>query len=167
MTMKLDSAASICKALNEARVEYLVVGGLAVNAWNFVRPTKDIDLVIRLREENLVRALKALQKTGYQPHQHVSAAALADPEQRRKWREEKGMLVLKMWSDAHAETPLDVFIEEPFDFLKEYARAKPHEITDGIEAKVVTLGTLLKMKREAGRPHDLEDIRALEDLYGL
>lgn len=165
--MKRDSVAAIIRALNQAKVEYLLVGGLAVNAWNFVRPTKDVDLVIRLRTENLARALPALECIGYRPHQHVSAAGLSDPLQRKQWREQKGMLVLKMWSDAHLETPLDIFIEEPFDFLKEYARALPHQIEPGLEAPVVTLGTLLKMKKSAGRPQDREDVRALEDLYGL
>lgn len=155
------------KALNESSVEYLVVGGLAVNAWNFVRPTKDVDLVIRLRQDNLERALSALTKIGYRPFQPVTAQEMADPETRRIWRETKGMLVLKMWSDAHRDTPLDVFIEEPFDFNREYARAKPHELAAGLEVRVVTLGTLLKMKEQAGRPHDLEDIRMLRDLYNL
>ncbi len=40
-------------------------------------------------------------------------------------------------------------------------------IAEGIEAPVVTLGALLRMKQAAGRPQDLEDIRALTDLYGL
>lgn len=165
--MKLDSFQEVIRVLNEAKVAYLLVGGLAVNAWNFVRPTKDIDLVIGLGHDNLQRALTALDAIGYRPAQPVTAAEMADPERRRLWRESKGMVVLKMWSDHHRETPLDIFIEEPFDFNKEYARAKPHEIAEGIEAPVVTLGALLRMKEAAGRPQDLEDIRALTDLYGL
>jgi hypothetical protein len=165
--MKLDSLQEVIRTLNEAQVAYLLVGGLAVNAWNFVRPTKDIDLVIGLGALNLGRALSARAAIGYGPPQPITAAEMADPERRRHWRESKGMVVLKMWSDHHRDTPVDVFIEEPFEFNKEYARAKPHEIAEGIEAPVVALGTLLRMKEAAGRPQDLEDIRALTDLYGL
>ena len=35
---------------------------------------------------------------------------------RETWRREKSMLVLKLWSDIHRRTPLDVFVYEPFDF---------------------------------------------------
>jgi len=46
----------------------------------------------------------------------ITAEQFADPALRQQWREEKRMLVLKFWSDAHRETPVDVFIYEPFDF---------------------------------------------------
>ena len=39
---------AIVRALNTAAVEYLIVGGLAVNAQGFVRSTRDVDLVLKL-----------------------------------------------------------------------------------------------------------------------
>lgn len=165
--MKLSSLETIARSLNAAGVEYLVVGGLAVNAHGFVRPTKDIDLVIRLTDSNLSNALPALEGAGYRPYQHVQASDLANPVQREKWQTEKGMVVLKFWSDSHPETPLDVFVEEPFDFSKEYARAKPQTVAENCEVNVVALGTLLRLKRKAGRARDLIDIEQLEQLHGL
>lgn len=165
--MKISSLVQIIAILNKNKVQYLVVGGLAVNAWNVVRPTKDLDLVIKLDLKNIRLTLQALLEIGYKPYQHVSAEDLANPSKRREWKEEKGMIVLKMWSDEHVETPIDIFIEEPFDFLKEFSRALPHEIEPKVAAHIVTLGTLLKMKQLANRTRDLEDIRALKDLYGL
>lgn len=165
--MKTDSLETIARTLNRADVHYLLVGGLAVNAHGYVRPTKDVDLVIHLEESNLKRALVALADAGYQPYQHVDAKGLANPEQRRQWREDKGMVVLKFWSDEHPETPLDVFIEEPFDFLKEYARSRPQDLAEDCQIKVVALGTLLSLKRAANRPRDLIDIEHLNELHGL
>jgi hypothetical protein len=43
--MEVRSIETIVKALNEAGVQYLIVGGLAVNAHGFVRLTRDVDLV--------------------------------------------------------------------------------------------------------------------------
>jgi hypothetical protein len=73
------------------------------------------------------------------------------------------MLVLKLWSDLHRRTPLDVFVYEPFDFENEFARAERMEVAPGLAAPFVTLDTLLAMKRQAARPQDLMDIAALEE----
>jgi hypothetical protein len=72
------------------------------------------------------------------------------------------MIVLKLWSDAHRRTPIDIFVYEPFDFAAEGTRAGLKEVCAGVTAAVVSLGTLLEMKRSAGRPQDLIDISELE-----
>ena len=166
-SMKAASFKSICRKLNEADVRYLVVGGLAVNAHGYVRFTEDVDLVIWLDAGNVQRAFAALEKAGYRPQQPVNAEEFGDPSVRGKWIAEKGMVVLKMWNDQDPQTPLDIFVDEPFDFLKEYSRAKVEELEPGLEVFVVALGTLLKMKEEAGRSKDLNDLEQLRALYGL
>lgn len=160
--MEVRSIEAIVKALNGAEVKYLIVGGLAVNAHGFVRLTRDVDIVLHLERQNVIRGLKALFQAGFQLAIPVKPEAFADAKTRERWRLEKNMIVLKLWSDAHRRTPLDIFVYEPFDFEKEFAKAGEHEVCPGIFAPVVSLKTLLKMKREAGRPQDLEDIRELK-----
>jgi hypothetical protein len=58
--------------------------------------------------------------------------------------------------------PVDIFVYEPFDFAKEYAAALMLEVCADLLARVVSLDTLLKMKREAGRQQDLIDIEELQ-----
>ena len=77
------------------------------------------------------------------------------------------MVVLKLWSDAHRRTPIDVFVYEPFDFGREFASAKWEEILGSIKAPVVGYEALLAMKRAAGRPQDVADIAALEEVQKL
>ncbi|MGA3142909.1 MAG: hypothetical protein ABSF10_07675 [Verrucomicrobiota bacterium] len=72
------------------------------------------------------------------------------------------MIVLKLWSDEHRRTPVDIFVYEPFDFAAEFVQAERLEVCPGVLAPVVTLETLLKMKREAGRPQDQIDIEELK-----
>lgn len=165
--MKVATFKNICRSLNEAGVRYLVVGGLAVNAHGYVRFTEDIDLVIWLDAENVKRAFSALGKSGYHPHQPVTPEDFGDSTQREKWRSEKGMVVLKMWNDQDPQTQLDIFVYEPFDFKTEYARAKIEELEPGLEVQIVGLGALLRMKAEAGRIKDLNDIDQLKTLHGL
>lgn len=162
--MEIRSVEAIITALNSAEVQYLIVGGLAVAAYGYERLTLDVDLVIGLEPPNIIRGLNALMKIGYQPSIPVSAEDFAKPETRESWRREKQMLVLKLWSDAHRRTPVDVFVYEPFDFAHEFASARVETVMPGVQAPVLAYETLLKMKAEAGRDKDLLDIRALRKL---
>jgi hypothetical protein len=53
----------------------------------------------------------------------VTAADFADPTKRAAWVRDKHMTVLNFWSESHRDTPIDVFVIDPFDFETEYARA--------------------------------------------
>ncbi|UCH47290.1 MAG: hypothetical protein JSU95_14535 [Betaproteobacteria bacterium] len=162
--MRLASFEMIAKTLEAEGVRYLIAGGLAVNAHGVLRFTKDLDLVIQLVPENISRAFSALEKLGYQPSVPVTASQFADAAQRREWLEDKGMQVLQFWSDSHRETPVDVFVDEPFSFEEEYERALLKPLYGTVAVRFVSLPTLIKMKREVGRPEDLNDIEQLSKL---
>lgn len=74
------------------------------------------------------------------------------------------MKVLQFWSDAHRETPVDVFVIEPFDFEKEFnaSLAKP---LGNIAVRFVSVPALIRMKETAGRAQDKLDIQELRTLY--
>ena len=133
-----------------------------MNAHGFVRLTRDIDIVLALNPENAARGLNALLAIGYNMSAPVKPEEFADAETREDWRRSKGMIVLKLWSDEHRRTPVDIFVYEPFDFMVETEAAEALEVCPGVKAPVVSLATLLRMKREAGRPHDLIDIEELQ-----
>jgi len=165
--MEVRSVEAVVRALNEAGVRYLIVGGVAVNVHGYVRLTMDLDLVIQLRPENIVTAWEAMEKIGYRARIPVSAREFADEKKRELWCREKGMLVLQFWSDEHRRTQVDVFVREPFDFDREHATAPHHEITPGVIARVVGWDTLIQMKKEAGRLKDLADLDMLEKIGKL
>jgi hypothetical protein len=162
--MEVRSIETIVKALNAAKVQYLIVGGLAVSAHGYERLTVDVDLVIGLQPQNITRALQALQTAGWRMAIPVTVEAFANPQLREAWRKEKNMIVLKLWSDVHRRTPIDVFVYEPFDFKKEFARAKWEPVGGKTRAPIVAYPTLLAMKKAAGRDKDLLDIKALKKL---
>ena len=160
--MQVKSVEAIVCALNSAGIRYLIVGGLAVNAHGFERMTKNIDLVVQLDENNCFSALRSLIEIGYQLAIPEPPEHFANPEMRNMWRKEKNMIVLKLWSDVHRRTPVDIFVYEPFPFDEEYSRSVSLEVADGVFTRFVSLETLVSMKREAGRPQDFEDIAELE-----
>ena len=124
--MEVRSIEAIVKALNDAQVQYLIVGGLAVNAHGYERFTNDVDLVIGLEPGNITRGLHALLAAGYQIHAPITPEQFADANLRETWRREKNMIVLKLWSDVHRHTPVDVFVYEPFEFAQEFKDRRAH-----------------------------------------
>lgn len=162
--MELRSIEAIVRALNGAKVKYLIVGGLAVNAHGYERLTNDVDLVIGLKPRNIIRGLQALIQIGYRMSIPVTPEDFADPAKRESWRKDKNMIVLKLWSDVHRRTPVDVFVYEPFDFATEHARAKRDQIIGQERATILGYESLLAMKKAAGRDKDLLDIQVLRKL---
>jgi nitrogen regulatory protein PII-like uncharacterized protein len=124
--MKVEDIRKIFRALNDADVHYLIVGGLDVVAHGYVRFTQDIDLVVGLERENVLRAMNALTAIGYRPLIPVDAAQFADERLRQQWRDEKGMIVFQMLDPKRESTRIDIFVTEPFVFEEEFERAKRH-----------------------------------------
>ena len=161
--MKLAAFDSLVRALDEAGVRYLVAGGLAVNAHGYLRFTKDVDLVIQLATDNIMSAFAALKGIGYRPLVPVSAAQFADPVRRSELIRDKGMTVLNFWCDDHRETPVDVFVTEPFAFDEEYGRSLVKSL-GSVEVRFVSVPTLIRMKEIAGRSQDKIDIEYLRKI---
>jgi len=158
--MKLADVEAILRALNDAEVRYLIVGGLAVVAHGYIRATVDIDIVLNLEESNARNAMRALIAIGYRPLVPVDALEFANPEIRKRWQTEKHMIVFQLRNPNRDSTRLDLFVEEPFSFSDELARAKWESVA-GLRVPVLCLERLLQMKRESGRPQDLADVEQL------
>ena len=161
--MKLGSFDALVRALEGASVRYMVAGGLAVNAHGYLRFTRDVDLVLQLSPENIEAAFSALTGIGYRPIVPITAADFADPAKRAAWVREKGMTVLNFWSEQHRDTPVDLFVTEPFDFEAEYGQALVKPL-GSIEVRFVSIPALIRMKEIAGRPQDKIDIEFLRKL---
>jgi hypothetical protein len=138
-----------------------VVGGVAVVLHGHPRFTADLDLVLALDAVNVRAAIAALSELGYRPRAPVRAEDLADPDQRADWIRNKGMIVFSLASPAHPTTEVDLFVEEPFPFEAAYRRASWTDLGE-TRVPVASISDLVEMKRRAGRPQDLEDVRQLD-----
>jgi len=158
--VRVEDVATILRALNEAEARYLIVGGIAVVAHGYVRYTADLDIVLNLERNNILRAMSALEAIGYRPLIPVQAIDFADESLRRSWKEDKGMIVFQVADLRRPDTRLDIFVTEPFDFDEEFAQAKWEDV-GGIAAPVLRVETLIEMKRAVARDKDLIDVDAL------
>ena len=160
--MKLSTLETVFHALNKASVRYLVAGGIAVNIHGYQRMTADLDLVVQLDSDNIRKAMDALNRLGYTPLIPVTTDNFIDSDTRRNWIETKNMSVLSLQSNQFPETTIDIFVAEPFDFNKEYESALKAEITSDTIVNIVSIPTLIEMKKKAGRARDLDDIHHLQ-----
>lgn len=153
----------IFKALADAHVDYVVVGGLAVIMHGHLRATSDLDLVIGLQPENCARGMDALAGIGLRPRLPVTLANFADPAIREDWVHNRNMLVFQLWDPANPERSVDVFVREPFDFRTMLSEAVFKDL-DGVAIPVASIRHLIMLKQSAGRPLDLDDIQALLEI---
>lgn len=114
----------------------------------------------------MTKAFNALEAVGYKPVVPVTAAQFGDEETRESHIRDKGMNVLQFFNDQHPETKLDVFVRVPFDFDKEFAPARVEELLPDVPVRLARLATLVKMKLDANRPKDREDVENLKLIYG-
>ena len=152
----------IFRALDDAEVRYLVVGGVAVVLHGYPRFTADLDLVVELTASNASAAIAALQTLGYRPRAPVRAEDFADEDIRASWREEKGLTVFSLWSPSYPGTEVDLFVEEPFDFGEAWSRRLDAVLDHGTTVRVVGIDDLRALKARVGRPKDVDDIAQLD-----
>ena len=156
----------IFKALADANVEYVVVGGMAVILHGHLRATRDLDLVIGLQPDNCLTALKALGGIGLAPRLPVALVDFADPAKREDWIQNRNMLVFQVWHPADPFCTVDVFIRNPIDFEGLWQRS----ITASLgrtDCRIAGIEDLIAMKTQAGRPQDLRDIDQLRRIQQL
>ena len=72
-------------AMHIARVDYVLVGGLAVSLPGAVRGTLDVDIALAMDEANLSRFIGAATELGLAPSLPVPIATLADSNQIDRW----------------------------------------------------------------------------------
>ena len=148
------------KALNDANVKYVVVGGLATVLHGYARLTVDVDLMVDLAPEEAARAVQTLESLGFKPRAPVPAAQFADAAKRKEWIEQKGMKVFSFHNPGNPMLTVDVFVQHPIPFADLRARAERMAI-DGVPVYICSIDDLITLKQQAGRPLDLQDIEML------
>jgi predicted nucleotidyltransferase len=73
----------------------------------------------------------------------------------------RGLTVFSLIGGVGVPTEVDLFVEEPFPFEDLWAK-RTEKAIDGITVNIIDLDSLIALKKLAGRPQDLDDVRALE-----
>lgn len=153
----------LLRALAERAVDHIVIGGFAVNAHGYVRPSKDLDIVPRSSRDNLARLaglLRELNARNADSSDFDSAEFPFDPTKTSELEHggnfrlstDIGELDVMQWV-AGIETD---------DLFAELDREAIEAIVDDVAIRVCGLRHLIAMKRAAGRPRDLDDVERLD-----
>jgi len=149
-------ASRILNAFAEHRVDYLVIGGLAVQAHGHARTTQDVDLLPDPAPENLDRLATALRLLRARPAgEGNEGSSLLDAA------DILATDPLSLDTDAGG---VDVHRSPPgaHSFAAMRRRALTIEVI-GLQVPVVGRDDLIAMKRAAGRPVDRGDVIALTE----
>lgn len=157
--MELDTPLDAERILDELAVhgvDYVIVGGLAVQTHGHVRTTVDIDVFPSPDPSNLSRladALNALDARILNPgSEEMKIDAMTLPR-----------AGLRQFTTRHGA--IDVLHDAPGAPSYDELRTRALKITLGsLELAVASLDDLISMKRASARPVDLEDLAALTEL---
>lgn len=153
--MELDEVMKVLAAFERERVDYILVGGTAVNFHGLIRATEDIDVFIRPTAENVARLREALKAVYDDPNvDEISAEDLAGDYPAVRYYPPSGDLFLDIVSR-----------------LGEFARYEDLEVQeidhDGVKVRVATPRTLYWLKKGTVRDIDRFDAEALRQKFGL
>lgn len=154
---------SLFLALNQGNVRYVLVGGLAAVIHGVDRITADIDLAVDLAPQSAAELMRVLVAAGFRPMLPVDVKEFADPDTRRRWRQERAMQVFSLWDPGHTRPSVDVFVEELIPFEEMWRSSQPIAL-HGVDIRVASIEHLIRMKTLAGRPQDLADIERLREI---
>jgi hypothetical protein len=151
-------ARALFTALASHDVEYVTIGGIALLAHGGQRATLDLDIAVATSRDNFDRLAAALAD--------VDARILGPDGQRSKSTPGAALLASSdQWHLITDHGPLDVVTLPahlgPFTEMR--SRAHDAKLGD-ITVPIASRDDLLRMKRAAGRPHDLADIELLLSL---
>jgi predicted nucleotidyltransferase len=147
----------VCTALGEAGVRYALVGGHAVALHGAVRGTVDIDVAVSWSRKSLRATEQALNDVGLFSRLPITADDVFDF--RKEYVENRNLVAWNFYNADDLSEQVDVIIT--YDLKGK--RIRKIQLTGG-PINVLALRDLIEMKRDSGRPQDIEDVRALEKL---
>jgi hypothetical protein len=142
-----DDFRDFLTCLNDAGVEYLIVGGHAVAYYGYVRPTRDMDVWVAVSTDNAERLVRAVKAFFGVELKGVAKEWFLDGENVTQFGAAPNLIEI-------------VPAISGGNFSEAYARRVVTEV-DGQKANLISLADLLANKRASGRLKDLTDVEEL------
>jgi len=141
----------IMRVLSAENVDYVLIGGFAIILHGFSRLTADIDIFVKPKIENIERLKKALKKV-FPADDEIESLSLQDLQE---------YAVVRFGTVDNFYIDLIARIGEKFNY--EDLEYEVREVT-GVQVRIATPETLLRMKKDTVRPEDKRDARFLAEL---
>lgn len=151
----MDDALRVIASLNDAGVDYVVVGGVAMNLHGLVRATEDLDVFVRPEASNVERLRQALRAVWDDPAiEEITAEDLCGDYPTVRYGPPAGAIYLDILTRLGEATRFsEIEVQE-----REVA---------GVSVRVASPRSLYRMKRGTVRAIDHADAAALRMAFGL
>ena len=146
MRREMDTE-DLLRLLKEHKVDFVIIGATAMPLYGYVRASLDIDIFIRPERPNAERTLQALKAFGYD----MSDVAVDDLLTKK--------LLIRQYG---VETDIHPFAKGTT--FEKIWKGKVEASFGKTPVYFASLGDLIEMKKAAGRPQDLEDLKYLKRL---
>lgn len=153
--MDFEKVLELLAALHRHEVEYVLVGGLAINLHGFPRVTQDVDLLVKPEAGNIERLRAALRELWDDPEiEQIVVEDLA------------GDFPAVRYVPPDESVPMDLLARLGEAFRYEDIEWELREY-EGVSVRLATPRMLWRMKKDTVRLHDRADAQLLRDRFGL
>lgn len=153
--MDFETLLAIFRAFDREQVDYILVGGVALNMHGIIRVTEDVDFFIRPTPENVERVKRALRSVWNDPE--IDTISAED--------------VCGQYPTIRYGPPGEEFVVDLLSRLGETFRfddLESQEIdVEGVKARIATPETLYRMKKDTLRPIDHADAATLKEKFRI
>lgn len=147
----------VVQSLETQGLRYALVGGYAVAMHGAIRATLNLDFVIGLERSQFLKFEEAMEIINLVPRQPVKASEVF--ELREEYIQNRDILTWSFYNPANPREVVGVVLTQDLNTIDTAVK----EVGDQ-KIVIAAIEDLITMKQIAGRPKDLEDIRALERL---
>jgi len=150
-----ESTKQVLAALEQEKVRYVIVGGVALNLMGLPRATLDLDLFVKPEEDNIERLKKALHRVFDDPTiDDIRPEDLLGAYPAVRYVPPSGTFTIDILTR----------LGEAFRYEDLESQRMPFE---EIPVTVATPRTLIRMKRGTVRPKDWDDAISLQRRFGI
>ena len=143
-----DDFQDFIKALNDANVKYVLVGGYSVIYHGFSRTTGDLDIFVEVSEENYAKLKKAFSKFGLSLFDMTESNFLLNKE-------------MEVFSFGRSPVSIDIIKKITGVSFEDVYKNAIEDIFEGIPMRIIHINDLKKNKSSTGRAKDINDLENL------
>lgn len=154
--MDFHEVKRILAAFEREQVDYVLVGSMAMAVQGLIRATRDVDIFVSPKADNIERLRRAL-KNLYQDDPNIDLITSADLA---------GEYPAVEYSPPHGLYWLDILARLGDAFRFENLEWE-ELVVDGIQVRVATPRMLYRMKKDTVRPQDRLDAEAIRERFDL
>lgn len=151
--------------LSQAKVKFIVCGGVAAVLHGVERMTLDLDLSVKMDKHNIENLDKAINKLGLVPRIPVSLLSISNPQNVELMIKEKNAVVFSLIDDDKPFRHIDILLTDDHSYDKLLPSCE--EITvRGETIQLISKAKLIEIKERINPPRDKDifDIEALKKL---